>query len=72
MWGRNLISMLRVSLRNNGRELALKACKRYFVEFPCPPDWQVPDDRQMLRWIDSCWMNESDIQKVRDLKEDSR
>lgn len=56
----------------DGKQRALEACKKWFAEFPGTPDWVVPDDQRIMRWIDSCWMNESDIQKIKDMFEEEK
>lgn len=50
----------------DGKEKALLACKQYFENFPGPIDqgWEPPSDERLKRWIDSCWIPESVIQKI--------
>jgi hypothetical protein len=46
----------------NGLEFAITECKKYFKEFPGPPDWIPPSDERLIRWIKYFWKNEKEIE----------
>lgn len=48
----------------NGRQLALEACKKYFRNFPGPKGWVPPSDERLMRWIDGMWSTEAQMQRI--------
>ncbi len=54
----------------NGFERAKEACKRYFAEFPGPPNKLKPDDEQLERWIKSMWLSDESIAKIDKCREE--
>lgn len=53
----------------DGRLKALAACKKYFLDFPGPPNWETPSDERLLMWIDSFLLSEKQIQAIRAIEE---
>lgn len=52
----------------NGLQLALNACKEYFIKYPGPLGHQIPSDERLIRWIQSTWLTEEMINKIEKLR----